>query len=409
MQNPHIELIVDRTQVPAPLKTALTRLGARVSYRSMDKALTSGVSRTADACVILSGEGGGPDSLDRILANASDHACGTLVIPPRLRIGSTSSSPGTTSPADAGTGIAPPFPEPAGDRGFLNADELTGRIKALCELRDPLKRMREEIERLRRRDLELTSGTEHFVEQLRLASRLQQDLLPVPTQETAPLSISTLFLPADQVSGDIYDISRLDAEHLSLSLADATGHGLPAALLTMLVKSAFRGSEFVDGHYRIIEPSDLLSRLNRDMLKANLSQCQFITGLHAVFSRSTRTLRWSRGGLPYPILIRPGQAPIQMVSEGSLIGAINNPHFETVEHLCEPGDLLLFYTDGLEALLLGKHPMDPQAGILGSPWILHLAEDGPEAALAEIRAQAMDLPADAWPKDDITAVAVSMS
>lgn len=405
MQTPHVELIVDHASVPAPLKTALTRLGARVSFRSMDKALTSGVSPSADVCVILSSENGKPDTLDRILANASDHACGTLVIPPKLRFGSTNPSIDTTELPAADTSPTPSTSEPT----FLNTDELTGRIKALCDLRDPLKRMREEIERLRRRDVELTTGTEHFVEQLRLASRLQQDLLPVPTQEMAPLSVSTLYLPADQVSGDIYDISRLDEEHLCLSLADATGHGLPAALLSMLIKSAFRGSEFVNGQYRIIDPAALLARLNRDMLAANLSQCQFITGLHAVFNRTDRTMRWSRGGLPYPILIRPGQAPTQFINEGSLIGAIQNPRFETVEHACEPGDLLLFYTDGLEALLLGKNPQDPRAGILGSPWILHLLEDGPEAALAEIRTQAMSLAPDAWPKDDITAIAVSVS
>lgn len=402
MATPHIQLIVNQTVVPPPLQTALNRVNARVSIRSLDKALSSGVSPSADVCVILPGPQGSRDLLDRILTDASDRACATLVLPERNGNGSRPEAGHTTEARALERAVASPF------AGSMSADELTGRIKALCEVRNPLRQMRDELNRLRRRDAELTSDARQFDEQLQLASQIQSDLLPAPLRNTGPLSISTLYLPADRISGDIYDISRLDEERFSFSIADATGHGLPAALLTFLIKNSLRGKEIFNGSYRIIEPDLLLERLNNDVLGTNLTQCQFITAMHAIFDKSTFQLRWARGGVPYPILLRPGHPPQQIRSEGGLIGAVADPTFEVVTHQFESGDVLLFYTDGLESLLLKEGTGHNDAELIESAWINRLATDGPEAAFDEIRERAANTPDSDRSKDDITAIAIEL-
>lgn len=389
--------------VPPSLQTALNRVNARVSIRSLDKALVSGVSASADVCVILPGARGSPDVLERIQSDASARACATMVLPDE-------SMANTASKLDAQITyprLVQPGAEPSPPG--LNTDELTGRIRALCEVRHPLSRMREELTELRRQHAELVSGARQFNEQLDLASQIQNDLLPEPLQDLGPLAVSTLYLPADRVSGDIYDVSRLDEERFSLSIADATGHGLPAALLTILIKNSLRGKEIANGSYRIIEPNELLERLNGELLGTNLTQCQFIAALHAILDRNTNRIRWARGGLPYPILIRAGQPARHVTSEGGLIGAFAGESFETVTHDFEPGDTLLFYTDGLEALLLKRSDAPGEISLLGSPWIGQLASDGPEAALAEIAREANCIPDADWRKDDITAIVLKMS
>ncbi len=157
--------------------------------------------------------------------------------------------------------------------------------------------------------------------QLRLASQVQRDLLPDPLPNLDGIDCRTLYCPAGYVSGDTYDIARIDETHVAISLADATGHGVPAALLTVLIKHYFRGKEVLDGSYRIIPPDEVLSRLNRDLIDTNLSQCQFVAGLHSVYDTTTRHIVWARGGAPYPILIRQGQFARQVRSAGGLIGA----------------------------------------------------------------------------------------
>jgi sigma-B regulation protein RsbU (phosphoserine phosphatase) len=389
---PHVQLILDRTPVPASLQTALNRVNARVSVRSMSKAAATGISPSADVCVILPNSDESPDILDQILAEASDRACATMVLPAE-----------GTNAFDIQRRLNPNTSE------GMTADELTGRIRALCEIRRPLQEMRDQLDLLRRRDEKLMASARERDEQLRLASQIQMDLLPEALVDAEPLCVSTLYLPADHISGDIYDVTRVDEDRFSFSIADATGHGVPAALLTILIKRSFRTKEIVNGSYRIIEPDELLSRLNEEMLCTSFSACQFITGLHGIFDRATHEFRWARGGSPYPILLRPGELPRQLRSEGGLIGAVKDQYFEVATQRLEPGDTLLLYTDGLEALLLGRESICSDGAILESSWLDQVAVDGPDAALASIREQAAGMADNEWPCDDISVVAIRMS
>jgi len=215
-----------------------------------------------------------------------------------------------------------------------------------------------------------------------------------------------LFLPADHVSGDIYDVVRLDESHMAVSLADATGHGMPAALLTVLIKRSFRGKTIENGAYRIMEPGEVLANMNRDLLEMNLSHCQFVTALHAIYDEPARRLRWARGGLPHPVLARFDAEPVFVRTTGILLGAVESPCFDIGETSLRPGDAVYFYTDGLEALLCrhraGENPVD----ISVCPWFRSLQGRRPADALAEIAELRRDTPPDAWPFDDISIVCV---
>ena len=71
---------------------------------------------------------------------------------------------------------------------------------------------------------------DNLTEQLRLAGLVQQDFLPAKLPNTDEIRWSTIFLPAEWVSGDIYDIVRIDEQHIGFYVADIVGHGMPAAL-----------------------------------------------------------------------------------------------------------------------------------------------------------------------------------
>jgi sigma-B regulation protein RsbU (phosphoserine phosphatase) len=217
-------------------------------------------------------------------------------------------------------------------------------------------------------------------------------------------------MPADFVSGDIYDIARLDEDCFGFSIADATGHGLPAALLTVFIKNLLRGKEITDTGYRIIEPDEVLMRLNSELLSTNLSQCQFVTALHAIFDRSNNTVRWARGGVPYPILLRPGQAPQLMRSHGGLTGALGDQRFEIASCRLAPEDTLLLFTDGIEALLMDDMIKSGNtASIIDTQWLQQVIHDGPAAALSALRDNALSLGPRDWAKDDITVLALRMN
>ncbi len=247
---------------------------------------------------------------------------------------------------------------------------------------------------------------EQFDEQLRLASHVQRDLLPDPMPSSLTACFHALFLPADHVSGDIYDVVRLDEAHLAISLADATGHGMPAALLTVLIKRLFRGKVIENDNYRILEPDEVLANMNREMLEMNLSHCQFVTGSHAIYNERTRRLRWSRGGLPHPILAPADAPPAFARSTGVLLGAVESPIFDVAEATLNPGDKLYFYTDGLEALLCRRRAGENPFDLSTTAWFNTLRGRSPMEALAEIAETRSTLRHDAWPCDDITVVCI---
>lgn len=268
-----------------------------------------------------------------------------------------------------------------------------------------VRRMQQQLMELHGERRMLRAQCAHMQLQLQQASRLQRDLLPGPIAFDG-LDIHTLYQPADQLSGDIYDVAALDENQVGISLADAAGHGAPAALLSVMLKRPFRGRESTPAGYRILPPQEVLRRVNREMLEANLHDGLFVTGLHAVFNRPTGDLTFARGGLPFPILLKRGEQPRQLTSCGPILGALDDAIFEQVSVTLEPGDSVIFYTDGVEALLLDRTSDDPKDSIVQTGWYQSLSQRPVAAALADIAERLRNADPESWPVDDVSMIAL---
>ncbi len=202
------------------------------------------------------------------------------------------------------------------------------------------------------------SFVDNVKEQLRLAGLLQRDFLPAQLPNSNDLQWVVTFLPAEWVSGDIYDVARIDEQHIGFYIADAVGHSMPAALLTMFIKQALVMRQTTDKNYRIFSPAEVVKNLNVKMAGQKLSGYQFATCCYCLLNVKTRQLTFARAGHPYPILLRQGEPPIQLQARGSLLGIFENADFvqETVQ--LQAGDRLLLYSDGAETLVGRLHDKD---------------------------------------------------
>ncbi len=262
---------------------------------------------------------------------------------------------------------------------------------------------------LEQRDHVLQQGLVKLNQQMARARQLQDDVLPQSLPESDSLRISTLYVPANELSGDIYDVVRLSDQQLSISISDATGHDMAAAMLSIFMKQSLRAREAVVYQTRragIEHPHELLCKLNDELVAADLSECHFLTSIHAVFDEVDRHLLWARGGMPYPILIRRGESPQRIVSEGGLIGAFADQQFDSVSTHLGPGDIMLLFTDGLEALLLNAGPGRGAAKLLDTPWCRTLTWETLETHLHEIEELLSSTSSDDWPADDVTILAL---
>jgi sigma-B regulation protein RsbU (phosphoserine phosphatase) len=240
-----------------------------------------------------------------------------------------------------------------------SCETLQGRLATLFDLQPTIQGLLEEMERLRLVSQPLGEHFNQVGEEMRLASRLQRDFLPRELPQVEGLRFATIFRPATWVSGDIYDVVRLDEEHIGFYLADAVGHGMPAALLTMFIKRALVMKQ-IEGHsYTLIEPGTVLELLNGDMVQQELNNFQFATCCYGLLNTRTRQLRVANAGHPPPLVINRAGQMKEVDITGSLLGVFPEMIYETKTVQLHPGDKLVLYSDGVEHAFESSGPDEP--------------------------------------------------
>ena len=231
---------------------------------------------------------------------------------------------------------------------FQTGDIAVDTISRLDELQRELDRVREELDVLRRRDDKLQFSMRRMDEELQLAARLQQDFLPKAMPRVGNVRFQTLFRPAAHVSGDLYDVMRLDEANVGFYMADAVGHGMPAALLSMFLKTALVTKEINASGYRLLEPAQTMARLNDALVEQKLSHTTFATALYGRVNIQTLELTIARGGHPNPIIVKHDGSLRPIEADGPLLGIFPGETFEQATVRLEPGDRVFIYSDGIE-------------------------------------------------------------
>lgn len=211
--------------------------------------------------------------------------------------------------------------------------------------------MRSEIKLLRAHQGGLADEMGRIDEELRLAAQLQREFLPTQMPRIDGVNFDVLWRPASYVSGDIYDVTRLDESHIGFFLADAVGHGVPAALMTMFIKRSldFKKIDPDAPHgYRIVEPGDALAQLNRDMIASQHGNVRFATACCGVIDCASNTVQIARAGHPFPMVLRADGTREMIEADGGLLGVFDGEAFEQTQVTLGVGDRLLVYSDGFE-------------------------------------------------------------
>jgi sigma-B regulation protein RsbU (phosphoserine phosphatase) len=292
---------------------------------------------------------------------------------------------------------AKPLPFPLGTAVPV-LDQLGG-------LQDEIQGLHAELNMLRRRDETLRFLMHRLDEELRLAARIQQDFLPKILPQVGRVHFHTLFRPAGYVSGDLYDVMRLDEHHIGFFICDAVGHGMPAALLTMYIKRALVTKEVLANGYRLLDPSETLNRLNQALVDQALTQATYATALYGIINTETLQVCFSKGGHPSPALLY-GDGRLEFPeATGALLGIFPDEQFAVTRLQLAPGDRLFVYSDGIEVGFCGDDIGDTQR------WQdeLHRRRELPtESLLYELSAELDRQSGSLQPKDDLTMIALEI-
>ena len=233
--------------------------------------------------------------------------------------------------------------------------DLLGQVRACLNLKERYDRLAEKAAEAQRSTLQLQLAYQQIDQELELARHIQQSFLPASLPEAPGVRFAVHYQPCGRVGGDFYDVFRLDEKHLGFYVADAMGHGVPASLLTIYLKKGVRAKEIFGQEYRLVPPSEVLQRLNRDLIELGLSESRFNTMVYGLFNGRDGTLQFARAGHPYPVHVPADGEPRLLRVEGSLLGVFETSYPLQSQQL-RPGDKVLFYTDGRDGVSFEGSP-----------------------------------------------------
>ncbi|MEM1329069.1 MAG: PP2C family protein-serine/threonine phosphatase [Planctomycetota bacterium] len=255
-------------------------------------------------------------------------------------------------------------------------------------------------------------------EELQLASVVQREFVPETLPEIEGMDLGVLYRPASYVSGDLYDVVRLDEHRVGMMIADAVGHGVPAALLTMVISKGLRKIEHeADGTERVLPPAEAVEWLNRELCLRQGAAQRFATGVYAVIDTQTWRVTLSGAGHPFPLVVSRDGSVRQVETEGPLLGVFDGAEYDQTSFTLEPGETLLMYSDGFETAFPRDGSCNMRLKLPNTDYLKHLADaasgsgsDHPLAeAMAKLAAKLDEQAGSLHQPDDVTAVALSRS
>jgi serine phosphatase RsbU (regulator of sigma subunit) len=235
--------------------------------------------------------------------------------------------------------------EQKNDQLLQSQSELRRQEEEVKQLNKDLeKRVAERTEQLKSamaRQQEEAQERERIEQELRVARLIQQTLLPKSVPRHPGYDVAAYYRPAREVGGDFYDFLELEDGRLGLVVGDATGHGVPAALMMANTQSVLRAVAQRGGS----EPGRILAEVN-EVLRSYIPPSMFVTCFYAILDPKSGTLRYANAGHDLPYLWHGGDCE-ELRARGMPLGLMPGMSYEEKEMVLDTGEGLLFYSDGL--------------------------------------------------------------
>ena len=239
----------------------------------------------------------------------------------------------------------------------LDFPVVLARVQTQLSLKRAVDRNRDLEQTLKHHIEHLQKANSRMQNDLTAAARIQQSGLPNSPVHIDGLHFAWAYHPCEELGGDSLNILKLDDRHVAVYVLDVSGHGVPAALLSVTLNRQLMphrdGSSLVTEPvpeppgFRITPPAAVASKLNRNF-QMSAGGNQFFTLLYGMLDRQTLRFRFVGAGHPGPVLAPAnGDKPRVLNSPGFPIGVVEEAEYDEMEIQLEAGDRLFLYSDGI--------------------------------------------------------------
>lgn len=213
-----------------------------------------------------------------------------------------------------------------------------------------------------------------MAKEMEIARAIQMNLLPKTYPDLPGYQLSAMSLPAKQVGGDYYDFLRMPDGRVALAVADVSGKGVPAAILTATTRSYLQ-SETQHKDSTLVQT---VARMNR-MVHRDVTNDMYVTMAIALLDTVDGTLEYVNAGHAQPVLVTPW-GEMELLKEGGIfLGIDDQAGYRSDRATIPPGGLLVLYTDGVTDIL------SPDGKVFGHDHFYELLRDKRHLTAEEIR------------------------
>ena len=236
----------------------------------------------------------------------------------------------------------------------------------------------------------------NFEKELAIAREIQLSFLPKSDPIIPGFDVAGTSRPHDQVGGDYYDFIRVSETRLGIAIADVAGKGIPAALLM----AGFRMSLLAEIRNEFAIRS-VMRKVN-SLVYESTDRHKFVTAFYGLLDFRNRVLTFSNAGHNPPILLRADGSIVNLVDGGVALGVLAEAHYEERPIAVRPGDILVFYTDGVSEAASADNEQFGTRRIEES--IIRRTTQSAREILDGLVADVLAFAGDRGPDDDLTIV-----
>ena len=258
----------------------------------------------------------------------------------------------TAQPREVSAALGPGFATETPD---ATPERIAGLLTGMMARQPTIAALQADLTQANRSQFGVQGEIEKLNAELQLAATIQRELIPAAMPKVEGLELGVLFRPASFVSGDVYNAAMIDDRRLAFFLADAVGHGVPAALLTMIISQTLS----LHPNCEPVHPAEAMSRLNSALCAVGGDSPRFATAVFGVLDVPTSRATICNAGHPPPIIVS-GDDICEVDTGGPLLGVFDAAEFEE-QHVELEHSSMLIYSDGFEVAFADESRPDGEA------------------------------------------------